>query len=417
MKAITIRLKKNGLHLAACAAAIVFIADRAVAQTGQLTDDRHRAKISSARSTVPSRFGAPLLGLSADQTVSFQNGLDEFENAETVDSGLGPTYNNVSCGACHSLGGTGGAGTTKVTRYARLRNGAYDPMAEFGGPILHAFATDPRAKELLPPEATIVAHRITTPLFGAGLIEAIDDETIRLNAARPQPDGVHGVVSIVDDVSTGKTRIGRFGWKAQHATLLSFAGDAYRNEMGITNRLFPTEHAPNGDLALLKILNPHPHIEDESDPATHKSDIDRAADFIRFLAPPAATPMSESALAGAKVFSQIRCTSCHMSEMFTSPSAVSPLGNQRVALYSDLLLHDMGALGDGIQQGNAGQQAMRTAPLWGLGVRQHYLHDGRTTSLDKAIDAHDGEARAARDRWEALSHAERRQLLEFLKAL
>lgn len=145
---------------------------------------------------------------------------------------------------------------------------------------------DAAAQEVIPSEANIVAKRMTTPLFGAGLIETIPDATILFNAFLRRPDGISGRPSIVTDVASGKTRVGRFGWKAQQATLLAFAGDAYLNEMGITNRLFPHENAPNGNAALLAQYDTVADPEDVVDPATGKGDIDMFADFMRLLAPP-----------------------------------------------------------------------------------------------------------------------------------
>src|SRR5438105_7323685 len=145
-------------------------------------------------------------------------------------------------------------------------------------------AIDPTAQEAVPAQANVVAKRKSTPLFGLGLIEAIPDSAILQNAQNPKPDGITGRPSIVQDVATGHTRIGRFGWKAQQATLLAFAGDAYLNEMGITNRLFPHENAPNGNAHLLEVYDGVSDPEDTTDPASGKADIDRLADFMRFLA-------------------------------------------------------------------------------------------------------------------------------------
>jgi CxxC motif-containing protein (DUF1111 family) len=228
---------------------------------------------------------------------------------------------------------------------------------------------------------------------------------------------VRGHVSLVKDVTTGTERVGRFGWKAQQATLLAFSADAYVNEMGITNRFFPVENAPNGDLARLaradQILDP----EDEANPATNKSDVDRAASFMRLLAPPPRGPVNATVTAGEGVFATINCTACHTPSLQTGPSSVTALANKSVPLYSDLLLHDMGSLGDGIAQGNAAPREMRTAPLWGLSARREYLHDGRATTLDAAIRAHDGEAAQVRDRYTRLTATQRTQLIAFLNSL
>jgi CxxC motif-containing protein (DUF1111 family) len=394
-----------------------------LAGTAQVGTFQHRPKLKPA--SAPARplpngtpqFGDALPGLSAEQLLAFEDGREEFESVETPEGGLGPIFNHTSCAACHTAGGTGGASAQSVTRFGRLVNGVFDAMEEQGGSLLQSQGIAPRVQEHVPAEATIVAQRITTPLFGAGLIEAISDADILGNAQRAQPDGVRGRAALVTDVASGSSRVGRFGWKAQQATLLAFAGDAYLNEMGITSRLFPTENAPNGNQLLLKKYDRVPDVEDEVDPATGRSDIDAAADFMRYLAPPPPLRATASALAGAQVFSQLGCTACHQPAMVTAAHPVPALSGQVVNLYSDLLLHDMGSLGDGIAQGAAGQREMRTAPLWGLRVRGPFLHDGRAKTVTEAIRAHDGEAAPARVRFNALSAPAVQQLLDFLGSI
>ncbi len=166
-------------------------------------------------------------------------------------------------------------------------------------------------------------------------------------------------------MASGQLRIGRFGWKAQQATLLSFAGDAYLNEMSVTSRLFPTENGPNGNAALLARYDKVHDLEDSVDPATGQSDIDHAADFMRLRAPPPPVRAAAASLAGGKLFEHARCNACHQPVMLTGPSPVRALAYQPVRLFSNLLLHDMGALGDGIEQDSAEAREMRTAPLWG----------------------------------------------------
>jgi hypothetical protein len=158
-----------------------------------------------------------------------------------------------------------------------LVNGVFDPLEEKGGSLLQQFAIDPAVQEVIPPEANVASRRITTPLFGAGLIEAIPDNAIRANAATPKPAGVRGRVSTLKDITIGETRVRRFGWKAQQATLLAFTGDDYLNEMGITSRFFPTENAPNGNTSLLVIFDAFMDPEDTIDPETEKGDIDAAS--------------------------------------------------------------------------------------------------------------------------------------------
>ncbi len=366
------------------------------------------------------QLGDPLPGLTADQLVLFGEGLDEFENAETVAGGLGPIFNNVSCVACHSAGGTGGASAILVTRFGHTANGKFFPLDSLGGSLLQDNAIDPAVQEIIPVEANLTVNRQSTPLFGLGLIEAIPDEAIRRNAQHPPIDGITGRVAIISDIATGQQRVGRFGWKNQQATLLSFAGDAYLNEMGVTSRLFPAENAPNGNLTLLaaydKVEDPE-DPEDTVDPETGESDIDHAADFMRLLAPPQLLPPTRSANTGSQLFQQMNCAICHVPSMMTGPSSIASLNKKPVFLYSDLLLHQMGNLADGIAQAAAGPQEMRTSPLWGLRASAPYLHDGRAPNIDMAIRLHDGEAQGSRDRYLRANPTQRQQVIDFLKTL
>jgi CxxC motif-containing protein (DUF1111 family) len=362
-------------------------------------------------------LGQALAGLTVAQVADFAEGRDAFRERETPATGLGPIFNDVSCIACHDAGGIGGASRRTVTRFGRTENGVFDPLESQGGSLLQNRAIDPAVREVVPAAANTIARRVTTPVFGAGLIEAIPDATIVLGTTRAKPAGIAGKVSVVRDVTSGQHRIGRFGWKAQQATLLAFAADAYVNEMGITNRFFPTENAPNGNTALLARFDRVPGIEDPVDPTDGKADIDRVADFMRLLAPPARSALSASAQAGERLFASIDCAACHTPTMTTGRHAIAALSEKQVALYSDLLLHDMGTLGDGIAQGTAGPRDMRTAPLWGLRSRPVWLHDGRATTIETAIREHEGEAAGSRDKFIRLGDTERRQLLDFLNTL
>lgn len=367
--------------------------------------------------TGTAKFGDPLPGLTAAQLAMFGAGLEEFENVEDAEGGLGPIFNNVSCVSCHASGATGGGGAVTVTRFGRSVNGQFDPLDALGGSLLQQRAIDVGSLENVPNEANVIAHRQSTPLFGLGLIEAIPDADILRNAQRPVSDGIKGRAALIQDVATGQQRVGRFGWKAQVATILTFAGDAYLNEMGITSRLFPVENAPNGDAAKLAAADTVADPEDQVDPITGKGDIDFAADFMRFLAAPPPVPLTQSAAAGRQTFQQLNCTGCHIPVMNTGQNAVTALSMKQVPLYSDLLLHDMGSLGDGIAQGAAGTHDMRTAPLWGLRASAPYLHDGRAANVDEAIRAHDGEARNSRERYLRLNPTQQQQLIDFLNSI
>ena len=363
------------------------------------------------------RFATVLPGLNAAQKTDFATGKVEFLNVETVEGGLGPIFNDVSCVACHFQGGAGGASRTTVTRFARLLNGVFDPMTEFGGPLLQRRAIAPAFMEFVPKEATIIARRLTTPLFGAGLIEAIPDANLIASAATAKPDGIKGKAALVKDPISGEMHVGRFGWKAQHSSLDGFAADAYLNEIGVTSRYFSEENAPNGNKALLakadKVLDP----EDALAVGAVKSDLNLAADYMRLLAPvPPANPTTAS-LNGQALFTQVGCAACHTPALSTGSSPIAALSNQKVPLYSDLLLHDMGRLGDGMVQGAANAKEMRTSPLWGLRLRDAFLHDGRASTVELAIVEHDGEAKVVRDRYVGLPPAKRQALLAFLNSL
>ena len=336
---------------------------------------------------------------------------------ETLQSGLGPIFNNVSCVACHSSPATGGASRETVTRFGRTVNGVFDPLESLGGSLLQERSISPGIRETIPREANTVARRQTPPLFGIGLIEAISDDAIKSLALRPAVDGITGRAALITDVTTGTQRVGRLGMKSQHATILAFTADAYLNEMGITNRFFPHENAPNGNAALLARFDTTLDPEDAVAPGTNRSDIDSVADFQRLLAPPQSQSLTATGIAGQKVFSDIGCALCHVPQLTTGTSTVAALSNKPVNLYSDLLLHDMGALGDGIAQPPATAREMRTTPLWGLRQSGPYLHDGRAATVDAAIRGHDGQGKAARDRYTQLSATDSQSLLEFLNSL
>ena len=362
-------------------------------------------------------FGAPLAGLTLDQLAAFNVGREEFTSVETPEAGLGPIFNGRSCVQCHNTPAPGGASPITVTRFGRTANGVFDPLEAKGGSLLQRFAVDPAALELVPPEANTIAQRESTPLFGLGLIEAIPDAAIIANATRAKPDGVRGRAAMVADIASGDLRVGRFGWKAQHATLLAFSGDAYLNEMGVTNRFFPAENAPNGNTALLAAFKRTADPEDAVDPDSGRGDVDALADFMRLLAPPPRLTQTASARSGETLFAQIGCTSCHVPTMTTARHPVAALSEKSVSLYSDLLLHDMGSLNDGIAQADARPNEIKTPPLWGLRVSAPYLHDGRAATVDQAIRQHDGEARRVRDRYVGLTPALRQQILDFLNSL
>ncbi|HEY3246492.1 MAG TPA: di-heme oxidoredictase family protein [Phycisphaerae bacterium] len=371
------------------------------------------------------RAGQPLAGLTPQEQARFDAGKAAFETTLTVPDGLGPIFNETHCSACH-LNPIGGSGTITVTRFGHADRNGFDPLTQLGGSLLQSQSISPECAETIPDEANVTALRLTNSTLGFGLVEAIADADIQYNADYPPP-GVSGRVHMVPMLENpgGGARVGRFGWKCQLATVLSFSGDASLNEMGLTNALVPTENAPNGNQELLAQCDTVPDPEDHSD-AQGVTFIQRVTDFQRFLAPPPQTP--KSGMTGETVFNSIGCASCHVSAFTTvdDPALEDVLRNQVLQPYSDFLLHDMGLLGDGIVQGQAQEREMRTAPLWGLRLRDPLLHDGSVIGgtfaerVTAAIAAHDtflSEGASAGANFAALSDAQKDMLIAFLNSL
>jgi len=364
--------------------------------------------------------GDPLPGISASDFSEFRHGLSDFLEVETVEDGLGPAFNATSCAVCHNVPAIGGGGIITEMRAAyREPDGTFRALAPDGETLMHLFSTPSHTcQAIVPEEMNVVARRIPFPLFGAGLVEAIPDETL---IALEDPldrnrDGVRGRAAIVKDLATGRMRVGRFGWKAQHATLLAFGADAYRNEMGITNDLFPQESAYGISAAQMRACDLVPDPEDVRDPATGRRGIDNFESFMRFLAPVARTTVDDRIRDGERVFTAIGCTACHVPSLMTGPSPHPAFNRRPVPLFSDLLLHDIGT-GDGIRQGAAEANEIRTAPLWGLRFRRPLLHDGSAANIEEAIGRHGNEAELARRGFAAARAADRELLLAFLRSL
>jgi CxxC motif-containing protein (DUF1111 family) len=204
--------------------------------------------------------------------------------------------------------------------------------------------------------------------------------------------------------------VGKFGWKALVPSLFQFAGDAYLNELGITSPQFPDENCPSGNCAELA-FNPAPGMNDAGD------GIVALADFMTMLGAPPRGTTSRDTTDGETVFERIGCNSCHVATLQTGASNLTGLDRKSYHPYSDFLLHDMGSLGDGIEQGDAHAREIRTAPLWGLRMITTFLHDGHARSLEAAILAHDGQGRASRDRFNTLDADSKAKLIAFLRSL
>jgi CxxC motif-containing protein (DUF1111 family) len=366
------------------------------------------------------RLGEPLTGISPADLEEFRLGLDDFLEVETAEEGLGPAFNGTSCAVCHNVPVVGGGGTIAEIRAAgRDAQGRPVPLSADGETLFQLFSTPLHGCQVqLPAEAVIIARRIPIPLFGAGLVEAIPDEAI-LAGADPDDrdrDGISGRAAVVRDLASGDTRVGRFGWKGQHATLIAFGADAYRNEMGITNDLFREELGVGLTADQYRRCDPFPDPEDRFDPATRRRGIDNFASFMRFLSPAGRGDGGPLAIQGEQVFTRVGCASCHTPAFTTGPIREPAFDRRPVLLFSDLLLHDVGT-GDDIPQPPALPEEIRTPALWGLRLRRPLLHDGSAATIEQAIGRHAGEAEATRRRYEALSPAERQALAAFLRSL
>ena len=428
--------------------------------------------------------GAALQGLTDAEMALFQDGLRRFVTIESVtggeNNGLGPRFNSNSCLSCHTQPNAGGSSpvSNPLIAIATL-NGAKNAVPWFitlQGPIREArfkrnsdgsddgsvhnlFVITGRADAMgcniaqpnfLPGGNALtgqggnsnIIFRIPTPMFGGGLIESIPDSAILANmVADAQIKKSLGILGHPNAHLSGNVNrsandgtITRFGWKAQNKSLLMFAGEAYNVEMGVTNQLFPQERDETPDCTLDATPEDTSNVgsvvpTNPAQSAAVLSDIEAFADYVRMLGPPAPAPDTPSTKRGHDAFIKVGCALCH-TPSFTTGKAIASgssrglsaaLSNRPVDLWSDLLVHHMGRdLADGITQGGAGPDEFRTAPLWGVGQRVFFLHDGRTTDLVRAIEAHrsrDSEANRVIDQFERLNREQRQDVLNFLRAL
>jgi len=369
------------------------------------------------REVIGRAYGDTLPAATAEEQARVEAGRREFTRNRDVSSGLGPVMTGIACSACHdSPPAIGGTNQRLETRFGRRNpDGSFDPLLAFGGPTLQDESIGTVngiswVPETIPSSANVVARRRTIPVFGLGLVDATPDATFASIAEwqRNHHPDLAGRPAMVRNLVTDAIAVGKFGWKASEPTLLQFAGDAFINEIGITNPLFPDENCPQGDCAAL-VNNPAPGLNDPDGVG-----LALATAFMSFLGPP---PRGQAPSRGAEVFDRIGCAVCHLQTLVTGPSHSAALDRVAYHPYSDFLLHDMGMLGDGIDQGDAKGTEMRTAPLWGVSIQQRLLHDGRALTLAEAILAHDGQGKAARDRFAALPDPQRAGLLLFLQAL
>ncbi len=401
----------------------------------------------------PAGAGGSLSGLSSTYGAVFNQGLSKFQASEAVSDGLGPRFNSNSCVSCHAFPAAGGSspfsnpqvnfansqntlpsfitasGPVREARFVRNADGTPD-----GG--VHALFTiggrsdTPSGCNLVQENfaaqvsANNVIFRIPTPTFGLGLIEAIPDSTLAQNLAS-SGGAAFGIAGRLNRNGNDGT-VTRFGWKAQNKSLVIFSGEAYNVEMGISNLLFVNERDETTN------CSPHPAENDTFNVGGYTDsavfdDVTNFANFMRFLAPPAPAPTNNQIVQGSNQFFNVGCARCHTVTLQTGASPFPALANQTIHPYSDFAIHHMGpGLADGVSQGLAGGDEFRTAPLWGVGQRIFFLHDGRTTDLVQAIRAHSSAANGQYPASEAntvvnnffhLSPGDQQAVLAFLRSL
>lgn len=391
----------------------------------------------------PPQPARPIRGVTAAELQAFTQGLNTFTEVENVVNGLGPRFNLDSCAGCHAQPSVGGSsprnnpqipvanklgatnqipsfiqpnGPIRAVRF--LKNADGSPDNEVHDLFVIAGRSDASpACQIAQPDFSNVANlafRIPTPLFGMGLLEAITDSALTANlastSAQRQALNIGGQFNVNGNDGT----ITRFGWKAQNKSALMFAGEAYNVEVGVTNDLFPQERDETPACSS-GLGEPEDHADLVN---AVPSDIDLFTLFMRYLAPPPPPPPPSN---GSALFNSVGCSLCHTPQLTTGKSESAALSQQPVVLFSDLALHHMGqTLNDGITQGLAQGDQFRTAPLWGLADRIFLLHDGRTTDLTQAIEAHSSagsEANAVIANYQALQPQQKQALLNFLRSL
>ena len=395
----------------------------------------------------PAGFTTPTLGENpGSQSVS--NGVAEppgdtfaldqaqFERRHDPSTGLGPVFNATACAECHQNGVTGAASQiTEIRAGHRDRNGNFvNPKVLVNGgansisgrSIINDRSICPQAQEHVPDSEDVRTLRAVLNTLGDGFVEAVDDRTLLAIAANQpaQSDGlIHGeAIQVPILEAQGHTGVGRFGWKDQDPTILSFAGDAYLNEMGVTNRLKPKDVT-----SVCKVTS---DPEDKPD-NLGLADIDHFAQFIRGTqVPPRDTELAAmpDAIAGQQIFTTVGCSTCHVPTLTTDRAGTKinggsytipeALGNKIIHPYGDFLLHDVGT-GDGIVQAGPKDTAnkLRTPALWGLHIKSRFMHDLGSLTLGDAIQRHGGEAQGVITRFNGLGHEEQEQLLTFLRSL
>lgn len=358
----------------------------------------------------------------------FATNLEVFSAAEEIDEGLGPLYNSNSCGQCHSNPVIGGASTISELRAGHFNGATFTDHP--GGSLINERAINPRIQERVLGGNEVRTFRMSTNVLGDGFVEAIDSNAL-VAIANGQPAAQRGsFIQVPVGEANNALRGGRFGWKNQQASLLSFSADAYLNEMGITSPLQPTENTRNGVSVAGFDTVPDPE-EPPSAGFPQGEDVHRFADFMRATGvPPRDTVQAATAdaIAGSNLFTSVGCAVCHVRNITTSPvgtvinggafTVPAALGDKVIHPFSDFLLHDVGT-GDGIVQngGQATRNQVHTPPLWGLRSRPRLMHDGANVNRNEAILRHAGQATTIINNYRNLSTAQQNQLIAFLNSL
>ena len=362
-------------------------------------------------------------------TGRFEDNKFIFSERETVADGLGPTYNDVGCVECHQSVDTGAFSQAMEFRAGHITNGQFVDAP--GGQLVHARGTDSDIVEHISTAETVKTFRVTTSALGDGFVECIANGTLQ-NNVNAQPLGQRGTLTAVPVVEAGGTlRFGRFGWKAQHASLQSFAGDAYLNEMGITNPFDGTNGLTENPCSTAEGVRncTGPPFDPVADPEDDGDDVLAFADFMAATrAPGRQNPIPAAAVRGDSLFNAVGCAVCHTRNFTTAAPGTlinggafvvpAALGNKIIHPFSDFALHNIGT-GDGIVQ-NAGQGSanmMRTAPLWGIRARNRLMHEGLNITIFDSIQLHAGQATTARNNFNSLTAAQRNDLIAFVLSL
>ncbi len=416
-------------------------------------------------------FGTEVPGLSSTQLDDFVVGNSFFRNnwvaspsSTTARDGLGPLFNAISCGGCHPKDGRSAppASPTEPLNGLLFRISSAGKTI-FGGPLPHpdyGLQLNNRALPGVTPEGTVqvsytevpgtypdgtgyslrkpqytfanlgwgplsaafeYSPRIAAQVMGLGLLEAVPEETILafVDEGDSNGDGISGKANRVWNYKTGRTELGRFGWKANQPTIGQQTTAAFSGDMSITSSLFPDENLTPAQFAQ------HGALPNGGKPEISDENLDRVIFYMKSLAVPARRQVGDAdVLAGKALFRQLNCVGCHRPEMQTGNSEIAALRNQKIRPYTDLLLHDMGEeLADGRPDFLAGGAEWRTPPLWGLGLlpavngHSFLMHDGRARNFEEAILLHGGEGTKSRDAFKQLSKAEREKVVKFLKSL